>query len=828
MSILDRFLFVASEKNLVKALAKKGFYKNTPLNLEAKTAQWKELDVADFKRAFNAANASVNPRYGRLYDILDKVQRDSHTKALMENRVLNILSAKFTMLDQKGNEQAEATEILKKPWFEKFLRLTVESIFYPASLIELTEWTQGNIEKITLISRKHTKHAHNIIVKREHDTTGWDYTKAPLSHNIIPLINDDFGILCDIAPLVILKIFVINYWASYVQNNGIPARYAVMKTNDKTRQKELFEMMQYMISKGVGVIQGEEEIKMLANPSADASSIFDQFIIRIHSDISKRMLGNDAMTDNKDSKGTYGSLQVLADVAEDRYTADKMFVKNIVNHHLIPRLTAHFGYPATLNNFRFEWDNFQDLKPKEVIDAISKISTNFDIDEDYILKKTGIPVKRRETPMFDTSQATAKKKSSNPLAIGFPKYERCSHTEVVAKGIRVSIEKTIQQFYDEPSDISPDNYHQHVERFHKAIEKGFGDIEVEYDKPDHATKAMMEMNLYRFSVAKSLAMASRMNEHLKKSKSFADFKRIVEADRDIRNANTNYLETEYNYAINASASAARYHEFVAQKDVLPFWQYKTMNDGAVRDSHRRLHNKIFNADDSVFNRIYPPNGWGCRCEVVPVKNAPGGVTKGKDGLTLLGDELDKMKKSHMDINRAKANFIFSEAQFYTKDLEGFDRATARMGVKDFYGSEDYNWKNIKNKFKTFKTDIQDTEAAQNWFDKRKNDKGVVLFKDYNKRPVQLSKETLELKMSKQGENRYKLVDNLENILQNPSEVWLESASIEKYDITYFGFFKNKAVKIPVRVFKNGIQVKSFYEEKKVDEFRKGILIKKTD
>ncbi len=41
--------------------------------------------------------------------------------------------------------------------------------------------------------------------------------------------------------------------------------------------------------------------------------------------------------------------------------------------------------------------------------------------------------------------------------------------------------------------------------------------------------------------------------------------------------------------------------------------YKT--DQSIRDSHRALHHKIFRADDPIWDTIYPPNGFNCRCKV---------------------------------------------------------------------------------------------------------------------------------------------------------------------------------------------------------------------
>lgn len=48
----------------------------------------------------------------------------------------------------------------------------------------------------------------------------------------------------------------------------------------------------------------------------------------------------------------------------------------------------------------------------------------------------------------------------------------------------------------------------------------------------------------------------------------------------------------------------------------PYWQYKTAYDGKVREEHALMHNRVFRADDPIWDVWYPPNGFRCRCLVV--------------------------------------------------------------------------------------------------------------------------------------------------------------------------------------------------------------------
>ncbi|MFZ4764429.1 MAG: phage minor head protein [Roseimicrobium sp.] len=63
-------------------------------------------------------------------------------------------------------------------------------------------------------------------------------------------------------------------------------------------------------------------------------------------------------------------------------------------------------------------------------------------------------------------------------------------------------------------------------------------------------------------------------------------------------------------------AASRYRTLMAQREVFPLWQYKTHGDGNVRLSHAALNGKIFPAGHPIWQRIFPPWDWGCRCLVV--------------------------------------------------------------------------------------------------------------------------------------------------------------------------------------------------------------------
>lgn len=80
----------------------------------------------------------------------------------------------------------------------------------------------------------------------------------------------------------------------------------------------------------------------------------------------------------------------------------------------------------------------------------------------------------------------------------------------------------------------------------------------------------------------------------------------------------NYLHTNLQTAINSAYHASRYLRLKELEDVYTHYQYKTRADNAVREEHRILHDKIWRSNDPIWQEIYPPNGWNCRCYINPM------------------------------------------------------------------------------------------------------------------------------------------------------------------------------------------------------------------
>ena len=83
------------------------------------------------------------------------------------------------------------------------------------------------------------------------------------------------------------------------------------------------------------------------------------------------------------------------------------------------------------------------------------------------------------------------------------------------------------------------------------------------------------------------------------------------------------LKTIYLTNMQSAYMAGRYAEMMDPIDTHPYWQYVAINDSRTRETHRMLHGRVYAADDPVWDSLYPPLDYRCRCRVRPLSRGMG-------------------------------------------------------------------------------------------------------------------------------------------------------------------------------------------------------------
>lgn len=133
------------------------------------------------------------------------------------------------------------------------------------------------------------------------------------------------------------------------------------------------------------------------------------------------------------------------------------------------------------------------------------------------------------------------------------------------------------------------------------------------------TKAFFMAGLAHESMIREVY--EKMGKALTEGKSFQAFKKDMADIADKSgwgSKERNYrLRTAFNTNILQAYSVGRYAQMTNDmvRAARPYWQYDAVDDGRTRPAHRALDQKVYRSDDAVWDTIYPPNGFNCRCLV---------------------------------------------------------------------------------------------------------------------------------------------------------------------------------------------------------------------
>lgn len=582
-----------------------------------------------WKTALQLASDSENPNKSELVENYANLLLDNHLSACIDSRVFSVVRSKFKIVNEAGGINEELTSLLQRPWFDDFIKHCVLSVFLGTKLIELTELSDDlELVEINEIPQTNFIPAKGLIVKENGDATGWQYKDGAYANLYIQIGNDkELGDLQNVGPVVISKKLAIGSWLDYIEKFGIPPRWVTTTDRTPSRIQELFDMMIQMISGHVAVLQGDEKIELAQTPGTDANQVFDTLIERCNSEISKRILG---ATGTIDEKSYVGTAKVHEDILWQRQESDRQKVKYIINKELLPRLVALSPIYSAFQNHKFDWDDSYELEPNELIDKVVALSQYYDIDLEYVTKRTGIPIigKKMENSTSPPNDGVQKKKPTAKIITRLESYYNscCSTPHLNLTALDLSkytkaIDKIAKSLYDgdlKPSDLNDELISHILDDIKYAAYDGLGsqDEQLLY-KRNADLLIKLNRNLYEFSGAKCFQELLLFNNKLVDDKgnirSFADYKKTLQELNLM--FNQRYLQVEYDTAIKSAQHAKNWEKFQSQKHLYPNLKYKTVGDAKVRDDHQLLNNIIKPIDDDFWNAYYPPNDWNCRCYV---------------------------------------------------------------------------------------------------------------------------------------------------------------------------------------------------------------------
>ena len=169
------------------------------------------------------------------------------------------------------------------------------------------------------------------------------------------------------------------------------------------------------------------------------------------------------------------------------------------------------------------------------------------------------------------------------------------------------------------TDLPQDEQAQYIQALVPVVKEVYQDLSSQYKTDAFTLAGTADVRLIE-KVRDALA------DIAKKGGTPEDFEAAVNAltdDAGVERLNAFTLDTAFNTAMQRAYSLGRYEQMKdpATHGVFPYWQYWTVGDDRVRPEHAVIDQFVARAQDPVWMKIYPPNGFNCRCSVIPVTEA---------------------------------------------------------------------------------------------------------------------------------------------------------------------------------------------------------------
>jgi SPP1 gp7 family putative phage head morphogenesis protein len=795
-------------------------------------------DIGKWRTAQVLAKDLGNPQREPLYNLYEDLLMDAHLVSVIQTRKINVMGKPFKLVNAgTGEEDKTKTTLFMSPWFRKFLSLSLDAEFWGHSLIEFGDMVDGQFLDVELVPRANVVPEFGYVLQ---DVNGggekYDYRNDSGLWVIEVGSPRNLGLLEKAAPHVLWKKAASAAWSEYCEIFGMPIRLGKTDSQDTKERADFERMLRDMGSAAYIMLSPDENVEFAESTRSDAYMVYNERIERANSEISKLILGQTMTADNGSSRS---QSEVHERVAESYAENDMQEIADVINFRLLPFLIER-GYQ--LQGYMFEWDFSENLGLQDQWKIVNEMLQHFNVPAGYITQTFGVPVEEKATPVLpDGGQGGGKPLTVTAMAPGLKPPEWlsmtacCEHTDITASSqafnlVETVFEALISRAWDSKGELLFDTEYYFVlndllkERLYTGFGKKMGSAMTDIER--HIL-TLMEANLFHFSAGKNLAVVQELNQAVRAAKSFTEFEKAAAEINS--NYNRNWLRTEYNFTKAAAQNGAAWIAQKADAEVLPYVQWRTVNDANVRDSHRALHGKVWDIRKGA-PVPYPPAGWNCRCEMVPLASAEGlEVIDNSQAKELLAEEWENIEKWGFDVNRGETGEIFTANQMYAKTLAKPNTFGLKgNGLKPFaeLNSTDYPTVSMPSN-----TVGQAESILLDGLEKN-------MLKDYAGRLLSLNHDTvrkhLQGKYLTDEHRRQDWASFVKETLISPDEVFFirDGKNIpDSYHYRYVKYYQVdgelKAMSIYTE-FKDNLElsIRSWYPLAKPDELRTGSLVHK--
>ncbi|MCK4500627.1 DUF935 family protein [Candidatus Babeliales bacterium] len=347
-----------------------------------------KINIQRWLAARQYAESRINPSNTELVRVMRDIEIDAHLWALMQTLRLKVIANDFNVYKEDGEVDEESTAKFKKKWFRNLIKHTVDSEFYGFSLVQLGDIVNGCYVDSEIVPREYVVQQVGGIKKSLGNAKDLiPFEKGVYSNWLVPIGEKrNLGLLDKAAPLVIKKKEVIVAWSEAAELFGMPMRIGKTSLQDDNRRKNMEEMLENMGEAAWAVIDDDDEVELKDTAKTDFSNMYDKFIDRANSELSKLFLSQTGTTDEKTHVGSAGVMEnVLKDVVESYIVK----VEDIANEVVIPLMQKQGILPYGVV---LKADNEQKLSMLDLWAIVKELMPSVPIPNQWISDTFGVPI----------------------------------------------------------------------------------------------------------------------------------------------------------------------------------------------------------------------------------------------------------------------------------------------------------------------------------------------------------------------------------------------------------------------------------------------------
>lgn len=826
-----------------------------------KAPQRKTSDVGEWRNALKSADMG---RVSRLFDLYEDLNIDGVLSDAASKRIDAVTNSEITFQNAHGEEVEAITDLMDTTDFETLLTQIMHTRFWGRAGVEF-DFSQGfNVHEIP---KKHIDLDNGQILLEATSDTGIPY--AADDHLLILGKQRDFGLFLKTAPFAIWKRGGFGDYAQWLEIFGMPQRIGKYSSYDGESRKLLEQAFENAGSAPWLVVPKEADIETVENTGNGGSGAsFNDFRKACNEEMLITVLGQ-TMTSVQGDKGARSLGEVHKEVEEGKNKSDLRYVQRILNQKVLPLLEKR-GFPTKGGKFIF---------PKAAVELsvsdIVSLSDILEIPASHLHEKYSIPapkdgeaIARRNTtpqPIEPEPEPEPPKGKKKPEGKSKKAEGKKADEENIENNDRNFFLRLYDFFVNAPAmelagaaskhlTLSDGSFNYEligriegkqtfdVELFDfisgnllKALDdkpRRMTDLGFAYYYQNDAFRTAQELNVFHFSAAKTLVEITELNRLYRESGSFEEFYHKAKAKCDV--FNKKWQKTEYQTATNVSSASETYNRLMKKAKLFPYWEYRTVDDERVREEHRKLEGIILPANDPRWKKIFPPNGWKCRCYVVPrlasdVKGIDIAAMRERVDEYLASDEWNKVDKQGFGINRALLPELFTANQMY---LNKFPTRAGKL-LKDV-NYQTYKLGTYKqNRAKASGDAVQYDGELESYIKTMPEENGHKYFEDYNGRRVTFDLDKyLKGHKGNKVKQRTPYIKAAKEALATPDEVWITVDSKSFNEYAFIKYYKDVTI-LAIAEIKEGkvYQLKTWFpvsENKATMRYRTGLLIKKGD